>query len=156
VRLVGFGFKKIHNLRIMESGLESIKARLSKGVGEDDGPTKPLKKRYARFKSKKTGRRAIRDLSLTGDLMKEIQPRYADDRQAIADASTRKGRLKARVHRQELLFSNTDQKAMLERATELFGEGTEQTLRVGRNLAKAPATGRAAIKNRRTYFGRPA
>lgn len=156
VRLVGFGFRKFHNLRILEAGIKSMKERLAKGVSEDDGPTKPLKKRYARRKSKLTGRRAIRDLSLTGALLDEIKPRYADDRQAIADASTRAGRMKARIYADLLQFSNGDQAKMLELATDLFAEGVEQTVRVGRNLARAAATSRSTITARRTYFGKAA
>ena len=156
VRLVGFGFKKLHNLAILEEGIRSIKARLAKGVGENDGPTKPLTKRYARFKSKRTRRRAIRDLNLTGQMLESVKSRYADDRQAIADAGTRLGRMKARINRELLLFSNNDQKAMLGRATELFGQGTAQTFIGGKTLPRATATGRAAINNRRTYFGRAA
>ncbi len=156
VRLVGFGFRKFHNLRILEVGIRSMKERLAKGVSEDDGPTKPLKKRYARFKSKKTGRRAIRDLSLTGALLEEIKPRYADDRQAIADAGTRIGRMKARMYSDLLRFSNGDQAKMLELANELFADGVEQTVRVGRNLPRAAATPRSTISARRSYFGHAA
>ena len=156
VRLVGFGFKKLHNLRILEAGLKSIKARLAKGIGETDSSTKPLKKRYARFKSKRTGRRAIRDLNLTGQLLDSIKPRYADDRQAIADAGTRIGRLKARVHRDLLLFSNNDQKVMLAVAEKIFTEGVSQSFRVGKDLPRATSTRRTTITNRRTFFGRAA
>ncbi len=156
LRLVGFGFTKFHNLRILETGLKSIKLRLSKGIGQDDGPTKPLTKKYARFKSFARRKKAVRDLDLTGKLLSEIQPRYADDRQAVADASTRLGRLKARVHRELLLFSENDQKQMLASAEKFFADGVEQTMRIGRNLPRAAATGRAAITNRRTYFGRAA
>jgi len=156
VRLVGFGFRKFHNLRILEVGIRSMKERLAKGVSEDDGPTKPLKKRYARFKSKKTGRRAVRDMNLTGALLDEIKPRYSDDRQAIADAGTRLGRMKARVHSDLLRFSNGDQAKMLELATQLFADGVEQTIRTGRNLPRAAATSRSTITARRTYFGRAA
>jgi hypothetical protein len=156
VRLVGFGFRKFHNLRILDAGIKAMKARLAKGVSEDDGPTKPLKKRYARFKSKKTGRRAVRDMNLTGALLDEIKPRYSDDRQAIADAGTRLGRMKARVHSDLLRFSNGDQAKMLELATQLFADGVEQTIRTGRNLPRAATTSRSTITARRTYFGRAA
>jgi len=156
VRLVGFGFRKFHNLRILEAGIKSMKARLAKGVSEDDGPTKPLKKRYARFKAKRLGRKAIRDMNLTGQLLEEIKPRYSDDRQAIADAGTRLGRKKARVHSDLLRFSNGDQAKMLELATQLFADGVEQTIRTGRNLPSAAAASRSTNTARRTYFGRSA
>lgn len=156
VRLVGFGFRKYQNVRLLELGLESIKQRLAKGIGEDDGPTKPLKKGYAIRKSRKTRRRAIRDLNLTGALLAEIKTRYADDRQAIADASTRLGRLKARKFADLLQFSDKDQALMLSEAELMFADGVAQTIRTGKNLPRAASTGRAAISNRRTYFGRTA
>ncbi len=159
VRLRSFGFRKFHNLKIMDLGLKSIKERLAKGIGETDAPTDPLKKRYARFKSKRTGRKAIRDLNLTGSLLNGLRTRYADDRIAIADAGmgkgARKDRMKARVHRKLLLFSPADQKKMLELATKLFREGVTQEVRGGVR-PRAADSNRAEISSRKTYFGRQA
>lgn len=154
VRLVGFGFGKYQNLRILETGLASVKERLERGVGEKDAPTKPLSKRYARYKAFVRRRKPVRDLNLTGQLLDSIKPRYSDDRQAIADAGTRIGRLKARVHRDLLLFSERDQAAMLDTAGKLFQEGVSQGLTAAPNYRRAAATPRTAIRNRRTYFGR--
>jgi len=154
VRLVGFGFAKYHNLRILETGLESVKARLARGIGENDAPTKPLSKKYARYKAYARRKKAVRDLNLTGQLLDSIKPRYSDDRQAIADAGTRIGRLKARVHRDLLLFSERDQAAMLDTAGKLFQEGVSQNFTAAPNFRRAAATPRAAIRNRQTYFGR--
>jgi hypothetical protein len=154
VRLVGAGFAKYQNLRILEVGIKSIKARLARGISEADGPTKPLTKRYARYKAYARRKKAVRDLDLTGRLLEEIKPRYADDRQAIADASTRLGRLKARVHSDLLRFSERDQATMLDTAQTLFGEATEQTIRIGRGPARVKALSRAVATNRATYFGR--
>lgn len=121
VRLVGPGFQKMDNIQIIEAGYESIKARLSRGIGSDDAATKVLSKSYARLKQRRFGRPPIRDLRLTGQLLdNEIKVRYADDNGAIMDASTRLGRTKARVHRAELLFSERDQAAMSEIAEALF------------------------------------
>jgi hypothetical protein len=145
VRLVGFGFGKYQNLRILEAGLASVKARLERGIGENDAPTKPLSKRYARYKAFVRRRKPVRD---------SIKPRYSDDRQAIADAGTRIGRLKARVHRDLLLFSERDQAAMLDTAGKLFQEGVSQGFTAAPNYRRAAATPRTAIRNRRTYFGR--
>jgi hypothetical protein len=162
VRLVGFGFRKFHNVKIMDAGLKSIKARLAQGIGEDDGPTEKLTKRYARFKAKRTGRRAIRDMKLTGSLLGGLKTRYADDRHAVADAGQGKGarqdRQKARVHRKLLLFSDNDQKNMGIVAASLFREGVRQIsggLRPTR-FATGGAAGREQIRTRRTFFGRAA
>ena len=154
VRLVGAGFAKYQNLRILEVGIKSIKARLARGISENDSPTKPLTKQYARYKSYVRRKKAVRDLDLTGRLLDEIKPRYADDRQAIADASTRLGRLKARKYADLLRFSDRDQATMLDTARDLFGEVTEQAIRIGRGIAKQRSLSRSIVNNRTAYFGR--
>jgi hypothetical protein len=126
LRLRGFGMKKFHNLKILEAGLRSIRARLARGIGEDDQRTAALKKRYAAYKSRVTGRRAIRDMQLTGATLAGIKPRYADDHQATADASGRRGRVVARVNKRLLLFSPADQQVMSEIAHDLFREQASQ------------------------------
>lgn len=120
VRIRGASFRRFHNLRILSAGVESIKFRLEKGIGSDDAKTEPLSTSYARRKSKLTRRRAIRDLDFTGQMLSELRPRYADDNQAIADTSTRMGRMKARLYKELLLFSDNDQAAMAELAGKLF------------------------------------
>lgn len=147
VRIRGFGFRKAENVEILQAGIRSMKLRLSKGIGQDDAPTAPLKTAYARRKAKVTGRRAIRDLSFTGALLEEIQPRYADNSLAVADATTQAGRIKARRWSDLLQFSPSDQEAMKKKATELFLDGTKLTVRVG---------GRLSIFERRTSFSRAA
>ena len=154
VRLVGYGFKKRQNLVVLETGLASIKERLEKGIGENDTPTKPLSKRYARYKAFVRRKKAVRDLDLTGQLLDSIKPRYADDNQAIADAGTRIGRLKARKYRELLQFSERDQAAMLDRAGGLFNTEVQQVFQIGRGPGRSAAESRATISNRRTYFGR--
>lgn len=126
VRLRGFGMRKLHNLKVLLEGIKSIRERLARGIGENDAPTKPLNKGYARRKVRK-GKRAIRDLNFTGDLLPGIKPRYADDNQAIADATGRKGRMKARMYRRLLQFSPADQAKMSRLAEQLHRENVTQT-----------------------------
>jgi hypothetical protein len=120
-----------NNLRILATGIESMKRRLADGVGSDDQRLAPLTKNYAKYKSRVTGRRAVRDMRLTGSLLDGIKPRYADDSMAIADASGRRARMgkikagitdrvKARIHKRHLIFSPKDQEAMSREAAEVF------------------------------------
>lgn len=121
VRIVGPEFVARDNIRIIEAGWDSIKERLAKGINSDDSPSKPLSPSYARLKSRRFGLPPVRDLRLTGALLdREIQVRYADERGAIMDASTREGRMKARLNRDELLFSERDQAAMSDVAEKTF------------------------------------
>lgn len=154
VRLVGWGFRKFHHLKILETGINSVKERLARGIGETDAPTKPLSKKYARFKAYARRKKAVRDLNLTGELLAGIKPRYADDRQAIADASGRRGRMKARVHRNLLIFSERDQAAMGDVAASLFREGVSQEVTAAPRYRRAATTSRQSVRARRTYFGR--
>jgi len=120
VRLRGLTIKRFQNVRILQAGLESIKFRVEKGIDSNEAKAKPLTKAYARRKSKITHRRAIRDLAFTGQLLSELKVRYADDNTAIADASTRMGRMKARIYRDMLIFSDGDQEKMRAVATKIF------------------------------------
>ncbi len=125
VRLRGFGFKKIHHLRLLLEGIRSIRSRLGKALDENDTRTKPLTKRWAIIKTR-AGKGNLRNLRFTGALLDGIKPRYADDQQAIADATGSLGRMKARIYRDLLRFSPSDQAAMRKVAEELFHDETEQ------------------------------
>lgn len=144
LRLVMPQFKTFDNIKIMEAGLKSIKARLLANRSEEDGYNKPLKRSYAR-KKKRLGANPWRDLKLTGQMQDSIKIRYASDTQVIADAGTRLGRMKARVYRQLLLFSPNDQRVMTAVAEKIFGAAVPNTL-VGYQ--------RSDIGSRRTSFAR--
>ncbi len=127
VRIRGLEFSKAQNhLFLLTIGINAMKARLASGRDENDGKTKPLTRGYARYKSRVTRRAAIRDLRLTGQLLDGIKPRYGEDHQALADATGRLGRLKARVNRELLKFSPADQEIILSAARAVFREAAEQ------------------------------
>jgi hypothetical protein len=150
VRLVGPSFKKYDNLRIQLVGLKSIWSRLDRGISSDDQPTKPLTKAYARFKAYARRKKAVRDLQLTGALRDNLKTRYADDRHAIAEPSTRFERIKGRAHRQDLLFSDTDKRAMMDEAEKLFKKQVSETTRAGLNPLRLKRQKNAALAE--TYF----
>ena len=147
VRLVGIGLTPVFNLRILEAGIASIRARLAKGLDTSDGPSRPLKKRYARYKAKVLRRLARRDGTLTGNTLSTLKTRYADERRAIAEPSGRESRLAFRVNRDLFLFSERDQAAMSVVAEKLFKE------RVTQNFDPSI---RFAARGRRTSFKRAA
>ena len=79
--------------KVGTAGLKTVKNRVLQAVGPTDGPAPPLKsKNYARVKSFRTGRRALRDLSYTGRMLESIQIRSVSADTAIANSSTRHGR----------------------------------------------------------------
>lgn len=146
VRLRGFGFKKIHHLRLLIEGIRSIRVRLGKAVDENDTRTKPLSKGYAIFKTR-SGKGNLRNLRFTGALLEGIKPRYADDQQAIADATGSLGRIKARLYRDLLRFSPSDQAGMRKLAEDLFHDEAEQVFQAlspkARPVRKPPAVSAA-------------
>lgn len=131
VRIVGPRFAADDNIAVIEAGWQSIKRRLARGINADDNPLGPLNQAYARRKIRE-GARPIRDLRLTGALLdREIKVRYADDRQAIMDAGTQLGRIKARQNYYPLQFSESDQEAMQACAAEIFTRKTKAAFQVG-------------------------
>lgn len=148
VRLVGFGNRKFLNLKLLDIGLASVKARLAKHIGSDDAPTKPLTKRYARRKSKLTGRAAWRDLRLTGSFLDGFLPRYSDDNRAVAQPAGRLGRIKAVLYRDLINFSAADQRAMYRAAEEML---TVPFSQVFTPITSGAAPGTATAAARRQY-----
>jgi hypothetical protein len=83
-------------------GLASRKDEISRGLNARGGAAKPLTRRYAIYKgkvSKLGGRgRNVRDLRLTGNMLREWSVRTVSNTKAFAGWSTRKGRIKARAN----------------------------------------------------------
>jgi hypothetical protein len=154
VRLRGFGFRKFHNLRLLEAGLASVRTRLLRGLGSDEAPTKPLTKRYARYKSKVTKRRAVRDLRLTGDFLDNLLPRYADDHMTVAYSRGRLGRMKAILYRDLINFSDNDQKVMRGLADQFFKTQVTAVREQFLPRTSGGSAGRQTATFRRQYFGR--
>jgi hypothetical protein len=68
---------------IGQTGVFSVADRLSKGMGPNDGPAKPLRVSYARWKSKK-GKGNKRDLFFTGQLLRDLRVRTVTENRAFA------------------------------------------------------------------------
>lgn len=117
---MGFGPRKLFNLRVLEAGLNSVKKRLALGIGSNDAKTKPLSKGYAKRKSRLLRIAAKRDMRLTGSFLDSFLPRYSDEQKASAAASGRLGRLKAIEYKADLLnFSPADMRLMSDTAKKL-------------------------------------
>ena len=83
-------------------GLADVKRRVQAALNENDAPAKPLSKRYAIYKSK-LGRGGglgtnRRDLTLTGDMLRNYTVRTVSANKANASASSLKQRQKARMN----------------------------------------------------------
>ena len=65
-----------------------MKNRLAAGLGANDAPAKPLTKRYAIYKSKVLRRKAKRDLSLTGNMLRNLTLRTVSGKAAKASLTS--------------------------------------------------------------------
>lgn len=65
-----------------ESLLGRMNERLDRGINANDQPAAPLKPRYAKFKSRR-GRRAVRDLFLTGRSRRSAKVIRANQNKAV-------------------------------------------------------------------------
>jgi hypothetical protein len=127
LRVDHLNFRQFQMLKIGTVGLAAVKNRLAAGLGPNDAPAKPLTKRYAIYKSKVLRRRAIRDLSLTGNLLRNLTLRTVSEKAAKASLTSRKERIKGQAaERIEpwLVFSPANNRAVMEAARRIFREIT--------------------------------
>ena len=124
VRIDRMNFRQQSMLKIGTVGVAAVKNRLAAAQGPDDAAAKPLTKRYAITKSR-LGLGNRRNLTMTGDMLRNFQVRTVTDNKAKANNSTRKGRLKAWMNQKIepwVLFSPKNQKAVAESARRVLAE----------------------------------
>lgn len=118
-------FRQVNMLKIGTVALATVKNRVQAAKNADDGPAKPLAKYYAKWKSKKLRKRAVRDLTFTGDMINTLQVRTVNNNYAQARHSTAKGRAKANRQQQLqpwMLYSPANQRDIHRAAKMIFGE----------------------------------
>ena len=94
IRLDRLSFAQSQMFKVGNVGVAAVKNRLGAAQGPNDGPAKPLTKRYAIWKTK-LGKGNRRNLTLTGDMLRNFQVRTVSENKAKASTSTRKDRVKA-------------------------------------------------------------
>jgi hypothetical protein len=124
IRLDRLNFKQREMFKLGNVGVAAVKNRVQAALGPSDAPAKPLTKRYAIWKTKR-GKGNRRNLTFTGDLLRNFQVRTVSEKQAKAGLSTRKDRLKAWAN-QELepwmVFSPKNRAAVLEATRRVLAE----------------------------------
>jgi len=94
IRLDRLNFKQHQMFKIGNVGVAAMKNRVAAALGPEDAPAKPLTKRYAIWKTRHgTGNR--RNLTFTGDMLRNFQVRTVSENKARARLTTRKDRIKA-------------------------------------------------------------
>ncbi len=125
------GFKQFQMLKLATVGVAAVKNRVQAALGPEDGPAKPLTKRYAIRKSQlRLGNR--RNLTFTGAMLRNLQVRTVSERDARAGLSTRKDRIKAWANQNIepwLTFSPRNQEAIRRAAERIFAENARNLIR---------------------------
>ncbi len=104
------------------TGVMAVKARLGTAQGPADGAAKPPTKRYAIFKTRQ-GKGNRRNLTFTGDLLRNFQVRTVSENRAKASVSTRKDRIKAWANQKReewMVFSPKNKAVVVEAARKML------------------------------------
>ncbi|MGE5648316.1 MAG: hypothetical protein ACM336_21260 [Acidobacteriota bacterium] len=122
LRLDLLNFRQRQMYELGGTGVNAVKARLGAAQGPGDGAAKPLTKRYAIFKTRK-GKGNRRNLTFTGDLLRNFQVRTVSGNRAKASVSTRKDRIKAWANQKReewMVFSPKNKAVVVEAARKML------------------------------------
>jgi len=122
LRLDLLNFRQRQMYELGSAGVAAVQERVSTAQGPGDSAAKPLTKRYAIFKTRKRkGNR--RNLTFSGDLLRNFQVRTVSENQAKATVSTRKDRIKAWANQKReewMVFSPKNKAAVVEAARRML------------------------------------
>ena len=124
LRLHELTVKQRDMVRIGSVGLLARKKSLSMALNLEDAPAKPLTKRYAIHKSK-LRKGNLRDLWLTGKMLKNLTLRTVSENSSKAALTSRKERIKGLANARIepwLVFSPKNKLAVMEKAKQVFLE----------------------------------
>ena len=130
IRLDRLNFRQSQMFKLGNVGVAAVKNRLAAAQGPGDSPAKPLTKRYAIQKSKlRKGNR--RNLTLSGDMLRNFLVRTVADNKSKASNSTRKDRLKAWLMQKIepwVVFSPENKAAVVEAVKRVLREAAPRLL----------------------------
>ena len=128
IRLDRLNFRQAQLFKIGNVGVAAVKNRVQAAQGPSDSPAKPLTKRYA-IRKTRLGRGNRRNLSFTGDMLRNLTVRTVSEKAAKAGLSTRKDRIKAWANQKIepwLVFSPKNKSAVAEAARRVFQEAAKR------------------------------
>jgi hypothetical protein len=130
MRVDHLNFRQHQMLKLGTVGVAAVKNRVGAATGPDDSAAKPLTKRYAIWKTKlRKGNR--RNLTLTGDMLRNLSVRTVSEKAAKASLTSRKERIKARANQAIqpwLVFSAKNRAAVKEAARRMLPEMVRRLL----------------------------
>src|SRR5512133_1617791 len=89
IRLDHLNFRQAQMFKVGNVGVAAVKNRACAALGPEDSAAKPLTKPYA-IRKTRLGKGNRRNLTLTGDLLRNLQVRSVSENRARAGLSTRK------------------------------------------------------------------
>jgi hypothetical protein len=135
IRLDWLSSSQNQMFKIGTVGVAAVKNRVGAALGPTDSSAKPLTKRYA-IRKTKLGKGNRRNLSFTGDMLRNLNVRTVSEKTAKAGLSTRKDRIKAWANQKIepwLVFSTKNKAAVVEATRRIFEEMKKRLL-LERNL----------------------
>ncbi len=135
VRIDLMNFRQHQMFKVGTVGVAAVKNRLQAALGPEDQPAKPLTKRYAIQKTK-LGKGNRRNLSFTGDMLRNLSLRTVSEKTAKAGLTSRKDRIKGWANQkiQEWLVFSPKNKAAVVEATRRVFEEMKKRLLIERSL----------------------
>ena len=130
IRLDRLNFRQAQMFKIGNVGVAAVKNRVAAAQGPTDSSAKPLTKRYSIQKTK-LGKGNRRDLSFTGDMLRNFLVRTVSENKAKASNSTRKDRLKAWINNKIepwVVFSPRNRTAVLDATNRILIENKSRLL----------------------------
>jgi hypothetical protein len=124
IRIDQMNFRQQAMFKIGTVGVASVKNRVTAAMGPSDSPAKPLTRPYAIAKTK-LGLGNRRNLTLTGDMLRNFQVRTVTENRAKASNSSRKDRLKAWINQKIepwIIFSPRNKTAVADAAGKVLKE----------------------------------
>lgn len=132
IRLERLTFNQQQMLKLGTVGLATVKNRVQSAKEEHDAAAKPLNKAYAITKSRVTRKRALRDLTYSGDMMRNLQVRTVSENQSRAGLTSRKQRVKGKVMsgiQRWLVFSPVNVQDTIKAARLIFTESVARIVK---------------------------
>ena len=124
IRLDRLNFKQSQMFKVGNVGVAAVKNRVGAALGPSDASAEPLTKRYA-IRKTRLGKGNRRNLTFTGDMLRNFMVRTVSESRARASLSTRKDRIKAWVNQRIepwVVFSPKNRAAVLEAARRVLNE----------------------------------
>jgi len=141
IQLGRLSFSQQQMVKLGTVGVAAVKNRLATATGPEDAPAKPLSKGYAIRKNRMlsrggfrrtgvgSGRKGVRDLMLTGNMLRNLTVRTVTEKAAKASLTSRKERIKGWANMKRelwLVFSPKNRQAVVEAARRLFQENAKR------------------------------